>query len=172
MPSNCLHAKTIVRMARDGSQTSMQHCGSAQCSQVGQLLSEATCTGCPQQLVLVTEAGPDVELTVNMVFRCRYCNLQISGPYKGQHQCRNGVPLMPDMTTRLTTYAAALARWVTAGRPTRSDEEVERIHTICTGCKWHDNGYCLGCGCRVSSSAFAILNKIRMATENCPKMLW
>lgn len=72
-------------------------------------------------------------------------------------------------------YAAALRRWQKAGRPRRSDEEVERILAICQSneCGKYDakSSRCASCRCRVNSGP-AITNKIRMATEDCPKSKW
>lgn len=68
-----------------------------------------------------------------------------------------------------TTYATAVARWIAAGFPRRSDDEVDQIFEICRACKWmHAAGYCQKCGCRLSKSRQAMTNKIRMATEHCP----
>lgn len=76
-------------------------------------------------------------------------------------------------------YAKAITKWVAAGKPKRSDEEVARILAICQSneCgKYAVNaligGRCTVCGCRVNSSQMALANKIRMATEECPQQRW
>lgn len=82
---------------------------------------------------------------------------------------------LPPMALQLWNYQAALRRWISGGRPTRSSEEVaEILETHCKKCDWYDSekGRCKGCGCRVTSSSVAVLNKIKMATEHCPKELW
>ena len=84
-------------------------------------------------------------------------------------------PEPPGIVRRAISYTEALARWTAAGRPERSDKEVERIfHQCCKTCKWYDpeKQICRGCGCRVAESGYAVLNKIKMATENCPRNLW
>ena len=76
---------------------------------------------------------------------------------------------------RAASYAAALAQWTAAGRPSRPDKEVERIfHQFCKTCDWFDpdKQICRGCGCRVAEGGYAVQNKITMATENCPRDLW
>ena len=81
----------------------------------------------------------------------------------------------PKATIQLWEYKEALMRWQKAGRPTRSKEEVDRIHIEhCSKCDWYDKEVkrCRGCGCRVTTGALAIFNKIKMATEHCPKDLW
>ena len=73
------------------------------------------------------------------------------------------------------SYAEAVIEWTAAGRPERSDEEVERIfHQFCKSCRWFSRRrqICYGCGCRVADSGFAIFNKIKMATQHCPRKRW
>jgi hypothetical protein len=84
-------------------------------------------------------------------------------------------PTSPGLVRQAISYTEALARWTAAGRPERSDKDVERIfHEHCKPCKWYDpkKHICRGCGCRVADSGVAVLNKIRMATEHCPRDLW
>jgi len=70
-------------------------------------------------------------------------------------------------------YAQAIARWTAAGFPIRSQAEVERIEReICRPCEKYIEGRCRLCGCRVTASSLAIANKIKMATEDCPKHRW
>ena len=68
-------------------------------------------------------------------------------------------------------YGRALARWTAAGFPERSDAEVARLVAICKACPKYVAGRCSDCRCRVSEGP-AVVNKIRMATENCPKEKW
>jgi hypothetical protein len=70
-------------------------------------------------------------------------------------------------------WLKAVRRWLKAGRPIRSDAEVEEIVTrLCPECPrglWRPKrGYCFKCGCRISRSRNGFLNKARMATEHCP----
>jgi len=84
-------------------------------------------------------------------------------------------PTSPGLVRRAISYTEALARWTGAGQPERSDKDVERIfREHCKPCKWYDpqKHICRGCGCRVADSGVAVLNKIRMATEHCPRDLW
>lgn len=88
------------------------------------------------------------------------------------------VPSMPGPIRRLFTWAEAVTGWMTAGRPERTAEEVEHIyHTFCAAmppCSWLnlEKQSCQGCGCRVTSDGPALLNKIKMATQHCPRQLW
>lgn len=81
------------------------------------------------------------------------------------------VPDFPAMSVQIYLYKQALKKWHAAGRPVRSQEEVEDIlENKCKPCPWYDKEKkrCKGCGCRVSNGGFPVFNKIKMATEHCP----
>jgi hypothetical protein len=85
------------------------------------------------------------------------------------------VPTLPGIVTQISHYWEAIKKWVRAGRPVRSDEEVAELHAnFCAVCDWFDkeSSRCKGCGCNVKPSGSALLNKIKMATEHCPQNLW
>lgn len=72
-------------------------------------------------------------------------------------------------------YATAVARWIAAGSPARTDDDVERIYeTLCRPCEYFNpqRQGCKVCGCRLGKSKNALVNKIRMATEHCPRQKW
>jgi len=82
---------------------------------------------------------------------------------------------IPSISRRIVTYAEAVIEWTAAGRPERSEEEVERIFKEkCCPCKSFDpdKNVCRRCGCRVAADGFALRNKIKMATQHCPKGYW
>lgn len=84
-------------------------------------------------------------------------------------------PDYPALSMQLWSYKEALVRWKKAGYPVRTDEEVKEIHEKkCVPCSWYDKDKkrCKGCGCRVSAGSVAVLNKIKMATEHCPREEW
>ncbi len=73
---------------------------------------------------------------------------------------------------RYVGYGKAVARWIAAGRPVRTDAEVRVIfHTHCRRCDQFDpeRQKCRLCGCRVAESGPAYRNKLKMATERCPR---
>lgn len=85
------------------------------------------------------------------------------------------LPEPPGLVSRAISYVEAVARWTAAGRPERSDKEVDQIfHRHCKPCGWFDpeKQICRGCGCRVADDGLAVLNKIKMATEHCPREIW
>jgi len=72
-------------------------------------------------------------------------------------------------------YYNAIRTWVANGKPTRTQEEVDRIHDeYCVKCDMYDKetNSCKNCGCKVSKGSFPLLNKLKMATETCPLGLW
>jgi hypothetical protein len=71
-----------------------------------------------------------------------------------------------------TRYARAVLHWLRSGAPCRSADEIARINEICQPCDRHHDTRCTVCGCRVSSSATPLVNKIAMATEHCPEKKW
>jgi hypothetical protein len=70
-------------------------------------------------------------------------------------------------------YTRALSRWIKAGRPVRTEEEIRRVFkTYCESCEAYEEGRCRYCGCHVNLLNLATLNKIAMATEECPLDKW
>ncbi len=81
----------------------------------------------------------------------------------------------PSLPAQLRSYTRAVARWVGEGSPVRSDEEVVQIYeTLCKPCEFYnaERLACNVCGCRLRESGSAFTNKIKMATEHCPKGKW
>jgi hypothetical protein len=82
----------------------------------------------------------------------------------------------PAISLQLWSFKEALIKWNKAGRPTRTQEEVKHIHRefCAVPCEWYDEGAgrCRGCGCNVTTGSIAVFNKIKMATEHCPKDKW
>ena len=70
---------------------------------------------------------------------------------------------------KVTAYSLAVMRWAMEGCPERDSAEVDRLMAICRACDKYADGQCAECGCRVSDDQPAIINKIRMATEECSK---
>ncbi len=88
---------------------------------------------------------------------------------------KKGIPSLPGTGELLDTYWKAVKRWVVAGRPIRDAETVRQIHEdFCSTCDWHDpeSKRCKGCGCVVKPEGIALLNKIKMQTEHCPRSFW
>ena len=153
----CLKRQKIVSRDSNGSTTTFR-CLNDLCAASGQLVTEEECANCPSAVTRRKKKKCSEPVP------CKDC-LKKKQPQPA--------PQFPKLTLQAAAYANALKRWQAAGRPTRSQEEVKEIHEkYCAQCDWYDNGRCRGCGCKVSQGSFAITNKIKMATEHCPKDLW
>jgi len=81
----------------------------------------------------------------------------------------------PSLITQVNNYRLAVTRWIKAGRPKRTDDEIKEIYEKhCKSCDWYDKetSRCKGCGCRVVPKGLALTNKLKMATEHCPQNLF
>ena len=76
----------------------------------------------------------------------------------------------------ITQFLQEERKWHNAGRPYRTAERIKEIHDICTNCPLFEKGRgfvsgydkCGECGCNLHPTRHA-LNKIAMATTECPK---
>ena len=81
----------------------------------------------------------------------------------------------PGYFSKAYHYTRALSRWIKAGRPVRSEEDIKHIfETSCKLCEARDEegSFCRYCGCRVNLAKSAVTNRIAMATEDCPVHKW
>ena len=87
---------------------------------------------------------------------------------------RGSQPKKPPSTIKkVCSWIKAINRWRKAGKPIRTDAEVANLVAICKRCKHYSTkGRCRACGCAVTKGAWAVMNKARMATEDCPKGEW
>lgn len=129
-------------------------CMNKKCDLKGQEVSEETCENC--SFAVVKHEKP--------------CKKK----QKVKAENKEEVKDYPPVSIQMINYKDALIRWQKAGKPTRSEEEVNKILETCKTCDWYDEDKkrCRGCGCKVTTSSFAILNKAKMATEHCPKGEW
>ena len=135
----------------------------------GKQVTEGMCSLCPVRSFKHTKPCKENSLVKNSeVFDHDTTELEKEMP-------DSEVPQYPKLSLQMWLYKEALLRWQKAGRPKRSDKEVESLlNTYCKKCDWYDpeKERCKGCGCAVTSGAVAIFNKLRMATEKCPRELW
>ena len=122
------------------------------------------------QRVCLGTGAPTYEMVVPPS-ACRRCQ-SVKGPKLSVARTNRKTP---GIFRKAMSYAEAVIEWTAAGRPNRSEEEVQRIfHELCQPCKRFDptKKICLECGCRVADGGFVLLNKIKMATQHCPKGNW
>lgn len=95
-------------------------------------------------------------------------------PRMRTHTCRAGSEPRSALS-KAWSLAEATARWVAAGSPVRTAEAVVKLFDVCRKCpefRGNDaNGNCGICGCNLKKSG-GLLNKIKMATEDCPLGKW
>ena len=91
-----------------------------------------------------------------------------------RRNCHSKLPATPPVRVQVAHYVAAIRRWRKAGRPRRSDAEVDFLLAICRACPLYDadKKRCRQRGCRATASKTALVNKLRMATESCPIGRW
>lgn len=138
------------------------------------------------------------QLNADGFYQCPQCDW-VYPRFGPRRSPRRNCPKSPDITEAadklgitgndIKHWAQALARWTRAGFPKRPQPEVDRCLRICVNCPTDnyvpDNPKCTGeacrmktggrcklCGCGVSKSRMAVFNKIKMATEDCPKNHW
>ncbi len=120
-------------------------------------------------------------------YQCKRCGHERVSKHEPQYihrVCEASTP-----REQLASYAQAVAQWVAAGRPVRTDERVREIfNTICKPCEWYNEEAksCRVCGCQIRDAEDNILgaianlipaikgftNKLIMATQSCPKGKW
>lgn len=72
-------------------------------------------------------------------------------------------------------YTSAIQRWVAAGRPTRTAEQIKSIfEDHCNKCDMYDRekNSCKNCGCSLATTGNPLTNKLAMGTEKCPLGRW
>jgi len=143
-----------------------------------QAVESGTCESCPVRTAQVRSASTSPR-------PCLGCNhaaneaLKANPTIKADEPEKDiityGIPDFPSLFDMAKAWAAAVQEWRASGKPTRSDEDVEKILTkYCHTCDWYDSEKrrCKGCGCKVTNGSVAVLNKARMATAHCPKGYW
>lgn len=185
----CEKRQQIVKRGQEGSLT-LFRCLNKQCGEHGQIIDEGICSRCPVRVVKHTRPcrnanhkQPEPRPVTNqemldvsdaeVMQMIEEAGLDAKDFDKAQWIGDGELPPnYPPISMQLWTYKEALIRWNKAGRPTRTQEEVEHIHkTCCEPCEWYDKEQqrCKGCGCKVTVGAIAVFNKLKMATEVCPR---
>ena len=132
-----------------------------------------------------------LEIVATNRYRCPACGWEYVGPKAPRRNCPNAPAAIErrkeqELQTaeaaeklgvtleHVGNYRDALLRWREADYPTRTDEEVARIHAEHCGkpCDQLVGNRCRKCGCRVAAKGMAVLNKIKMRTEHCPLKKW
>lgn len=178
----CEKRQTIIR--RNTGETKFR-CFNRDCIAFGNNVNEEACKLCDRRVVTTTPPCKEKRVPCDdcqpieddVLAKALFQKSPIVDINEEDTPDGKGVKDYPPMSLQLWMYKEALLRWQKAGRPTRTDEEVDKIledHCNEKKCDWYDpeKKRCRGCGCKVTDSGFAVVNKIRMATEHCPKERW
>lgn len=92
--------------------------------------------------------------------------------YKGRPGLRKNCKGSPGIVRKAWSMTGATVRWIKAGRPRRTAEQVAEVFAICKACpefqpRDDGNGSCGLCGCPLRQGG-GVIDKISMATEGCP----
>ncbi len=147
-------------------------------------VSEAACAACPLAVLVkskkkgqknladlpVIETGPYPSCEFRVAGTCAVTSLPVNPEIC--NRCAKDTKMeTARFGEKVMNYSKALRKWIAAGRPERTDEEVAAILAEhCGGCRMYDKKreVCNSCGCPANKNLPAIRNKLKMATEACP----
>ena len=177
----CIKRQKIVKRAES---LTLFRCMNKQCAIHGQEVGEDICSRCPNPVIRHTRpckkqpqiVNPRSEVPENQINKEEMDQLLFEmGAGDEEIEKIKDRQKYPSISTQLWSYKEALIKWVKAGRPERTQEEVDHLlATHCAPCDWYDKKKkrCKGCGCKVTTSSFAVANKLKMKTEHCPQGLF
>lgn len=136
---------------------------------------------CPNCGKVLTEMR---QLPISCSRECRFRDVEGVGFFAED----DGTAIVPRVKSttvqKVKGYGKSTLRWIAAGSPLRSSEEVDQIFSICKSCEHFKENQCTTCGCNVRSSQkesttilgihvpAGMTNKLRRATEKCPVGKW
>ena len=86
-----------------------------------------------------------------------------------QPESKIPVETNPSLTKKAVSFLTAEVVWLSHGRPFRNVHDINHIYyRICRECEHFENNGCCVCGCRIVPHERSPLNKLSMATTNCP----
>ena len=111
--------------------------------------------------------GYNVPVGISVICKCGFVDSQ------GEEVLQEN-PIPPSILRKGTNYIQAWIKWVRAGRPERTDEQVQELRQICQGCPMFNGQICTheNCGCNVTSSGSILGDKLRWLSESCPDGKW
>jgi hypothetical protein len=179
--------KKQIENKKDGTQ--LERCVNNKAKSFLAVVNNDVCGMCPVRAACAGEKPPQGRY-VEHIAGYPLCHYRHTNP-DGKHICqvtglevdreicnrcdeetRDRVAKLPD---KLKGYAAAIKRWVAAGRPTRSEEDQKRIlEEHCHKCEKYDRekDACMNCGCSLAQTGNPLTSKLAMGTESCPLGRW
>jgi hypothetical protein len=113
-----------------------------------------------------------------MGFRCPNCGHVFSDFARPPIHCACGlVSSEPHQRESLwAQWREAVAQWRAAGKPVRSQAEIDACLEICRQCDRVGQRlglmYCQVCCCNLKTPMIDQLSKVKMKTETCPEGKW
>lgn len=126
----------------------------------------------PLQLPVINDTGyPSCEFRINKgEMTCGVTGLPTDADIC--NRCaKDSKTATPNLLDKVVSYSKAVRKWVAAGRPERTQEEVQQIYDEhCSKCSMFDRkkNVCNSCGCPANTDQPPLRNKLKMATEACP----
>lgn len=186
--SECCRKKQ-AETQKDGSQVS--RCINSKSKFNLTIVDDSACGGCPVKVACAASAlrpqqdpayaHPEYvpcehrrQDTKTFVINCGVTGLPVTPEQCSacDKETRDRVATLGD---KLVGYAGAIKRWVAAGRPTRTEEEIIAIfRDHCGNCEMYDKEKhsCKNCGCSLALTGNPLTNKLAMGTEHCPLGRW
>lgn len=185
----CCRSKQIEKKG----DTRVERCVNPKAHVYLNVVDNGVCSGCPVRNACSSEQEgmPEGHRSAASVPDYPFCEHRQSAESGKVLKCGvTGLPVTPeqcnacDAETRdrvaklgdkMIGYTSAIKRWVAAGRPTRSEEDIKRIfEEHCNKCEMYDREKhaCRNCGCSLSTTGNPLKNKLAMATEKCPLGRW
>lgn len=78
---------------------------------------------------------------------------------------------VPSLMVRGINFGLAILRWMRAGKPVCTEQQIANRFSICRSCPHFENGGCKLCGCPTNGDV-KWRNKLALATESCPEWKW
>lgn len=163
--------------------TTTHRCVHKQADTYRQPVDDSVCNACPLRVfikdkkpaglpVIDTSPYPSCELRTRRGpdYKCNVTNLPVT-PEQCLGCVKEAKEAAASFPEKVKNYVSAMRRWVAAGKPERTDEQIEKLFDEhCSKCNMFDKErqVCNSCGCPASKDQPAIRNKLRMATEKCP----
>jgi hypothetical protein len=184
MSDSCCRKKQTEKQS-DG--TSIDRCVNPKSQVFLNVVSNHICGLCPVKAACQKPKpeyvpGPDLPgypYCENRVLKDMQTICSVTGLPVTVEQCNNCDAETRDRVAtlgdKLVGYAGAIRRWVAAGRPTRTEEEIKSIfEDHCNKCEMFDREKhsCKNCGCSLAQTGNPLTNKLAMKTESCPLGRW
>lgn len=147
----------------------------------------SVCDSCPMRVYVEKMQKPKASLGLPVIQTDEYVPCEFRVAYPGERRCGvTNLPVEPDqcgrcakdskmesakLTEKAINYLTAVRRWIAAGRPSRTQEEIDTLYeNHCSKCSMYDQQrkVCNSCGCPSNNNQPALQNKLAMATEECP----